>query len=332
MAPPRSTPRSLTQMLRDSDDSVVRNLLVARPDLASPYPTTFSQVASRATTRESVRAVLDSLNSLDLWVAQQASASDRAVSAVDIDGVDEETAALALDRLRRLALLWGDASALRPVRALATELARSPLGAAPEPAPPQFDHAHQEQPDRVDEVAAGSAFELVRRIEVLAEHSRAHPHPAPAGRRPRAAGGAGRGITPRPAGGRRPPACPDRPGGRPHRRRTARSRRHPGAHQRLRQLAGQAPCRAVGVAGPRLDGRSPRKRFCSAQGAVLRGVRATERGPRRRACRDAALDRLARPAAGGGVHPPVDDHAGPGLVGRRDRSRLARELRSRSST
>jgi len=158
-------------MLRDSEDAAVRDLILTRPDLAHPHPTTFSQVASRATTRESVRRVLDQLNALDLWVAQQASASHGPVSATSIEGVDGDAAARALARLRRVALLWGEHDALRPVRALAPELQRSPLLAPPDPNPPTFDQATRQGPDRVDEVAAGSAFELVRRLEVLVEHT-----------------------------------------------------------------------------------------------------------------------------------------------------------------
>jgi hypothetical protein len=171
MTAPRPTPRSLTQMLRDSDDATICDLILTRPDLAQPPPTSFSQVASRATTRESVRAALDQLNALDLWVAQQASEARGPVSAADIEGVDPEAAALGLAHLRRMALLWGEPDALRPVRALVPELQRSPLREPPEPHPPSFDHVDREVPDRVDEVAAGSAFELVRRIEVLVEHT-----------------------------------------------------------------------------------------------------------------------------------------------------------------
>jgi len=166
-----STPRSLTQMLRDSDDATICDLILSRPDLAEPTPTSFSQVASRATTRESVRAALDQLNALDLWVAQQASEQTGPVSATDIEGVDEPAAALALTRLRRLALLWGEPDALRPVRALAVELQRAPVREPPDPRPPTLDAVERELPDKVDEVATGSAFELVRRLEVLVEHT-----------------------------------------------------------------------------------------------------------------------------------------------------------------
>lgn len=167
----RPTPRSLTQMLRDSDDATIRDLLLTRPDLAQPPPTSFSQVASRATTRESVRAALDQLNALDLWVAQQASASPGPVASTDIEGVDAAAAATSLERLRAMALLWGEPNGLRPVRALTPELERSPLRVPPDPKPPTFDHVERVQPDKVDEVATGSAFELVRRIEVLVEHT-----------------------------------------------------------------------------------------------------------------------------------------------------------------
>ena len=165
-----SGPRSLTDMLRDLDEDSLVALLVARPDLAVPPPTSFSQVASRATTRESVRAALDAVNALDLWVAQQASECTAAITVADIAGVGADVAAAALDRLRRRALLWGDPAALRPVRALTSELSRSPLTEPPADSAPQFDDASAASPEKVDAVAAGSAFELVRRVEVLVEH------------------------------------------------------------------------------------------------------------------------------------------------------------------
>lgn len=164
-------PRSLTQMLRDLDDAALRDLFMARPDLTVPAPTSFSQVASRATTRESVRRALDSLNALDLWVAKQASTIPDAVAASDITGVGQDAAAPALGKLRGLGLLWGDADALRAVRALAAELTRSPLHEAPSLEPPRFEDVARAEAGRVDAVAAGSAFELVRRVDVLAEHT-----------------------------------------------------------------------------------------------------------------------------------------------------------------
>lgn len=171
MTAPRQTPRSLTQMLRDSDDPAMHELIVTRPDLVHPHPTSFSQVASRATTRESVRRVLDQLNALDLWVAERASAHPGPVSAADIHGVPLDAAARSLRRLRGLALFWGEEDALRPVRALAPELRRSPLLAPPASEPPVFEGGEHRKREFVDEVAAGSAFELVRRLEVLAEHT-----------------------------------------------------------------------------------------------------------------------------------------------------------------
>ncbi len=88
-----------------------------------------------------------------------------------IDGVDEATAGASLERLRALALLWGGRSALRPVRALATELGGTTTHAPPDPGPPGLDDLPRRDPARVDEVAAGSAFELVQRIEVLVERT-----------------------------------------------------------------------------------------------------------------------------------------------------------------
>lgn len=177
-------PRSLTQMLREWDDAALVRLLTARPDLASPPPETLSQLASRATTRESVREALDSLSAYDLWVAACLVATDPeegdAEEPVDLHTPDIEAA---VARLHAMALLWGAADDLRPVRALAAELPTAGWMAADEPPwarPPDLDGATTVDPDRVDAAAAGSAFELVRRIAVLLEHLSVNP---PSGRR-----------------------------------------------------------------------------------------------------------------------------------------------------
>ncbi len=99
----------------------------------------------------------------------------------------------------------------------------------------------------MDEVAAGSAFELVRRIEVLVEHTDHTPL------RLRQDGGLAQrearvvGVAARPAGGHRRHPRPDRAGGRPARRRTARTHRDAASHRRVRRVAGVVADRAVGL-------------------------------------------------------------------------------------
>ncbi|MGH3470702.1 MAG: helicase-associated domain-containing protein, partial [Nocardioidaceae bacterium] len=172
-------PRSLTQMLRDWDDDGLARLLEARPDLAFPPPQTFSEVASRATTRDSVADALRTMNAFDLWVAQRAVAQPGAFSATQLTELAEHATetAKALDRLLALALLWGDESALRPVRALAALLAEAGPIKPALPDPPSVGDSVTKPSDLVDRVAAGSAFEFIRRIDVVVEHCEHSPTP-----------------------------------------------------------------------------------------------------------------------------------------------------------
>jgi len=195
MATPVDCPRTLTQMLREWDDDALAQLLMARPDLASPAPTDYSQIASRSTTRHSVSQSLDLLTVFELWVAQRVCAvGDAAESSgsgafdaqlfakavvADLgatsassagDPIDTSDILAAIDRLLSLGLLWGDASSLRPVRAMASLLTSDNAETVPDPRPPRFEAAAHQSVDLVDKVAAGSAFELVRRIDVLVEH------------------------------------------------------------------------------------------------------------------------------------------------------------------
>ncbi len=167
-----TTPRTLTQMLRGRDDGEIARLLKLRPDLAVPPPTDFSQIASRATTRHSVSQALHLLTSFELWVAARAAAQPSAFTAADLLVGDVRLSDLeaALQRLLGLSLVWGDASSLRPVRAMAAMVPTIDAAGAPAAQPPVPDSPSSVSPDMVDKVAAGSAFEFVRRMDVLVEH------------------------------------------------------------------------------------------------------------------------------------------------------------------
>jgi hypothetical protein len=174
-----SPPRTLTQMLREWDDDAVRELLRARPDLAFPPPTDFSQIASRATTRQSVTAALDELTSIELWVAQAACREAAAFTGDElartlIPDDDAEVVKAAVRRLWQLGLLWGAWKSLRPVRAMAALLGDR-VEAVPALSAPDFSDLPTQTAGLVDKVAAGSAFEFVRRIDVLVEHLDHHP-------------------------------------------------------------------------------------------------------------------------------------------------------------
>ncbi len=171
MAAPASTPRTLTQMLREWDDDALVRLLLGRPDLARPAPSSMSQLASRATTRQSVAEAVDKLNVFDLWVARRCIAYPDGFTTADVRDDPQGRAALtSLRRLLDLALLWGSAEQMRPVRALATVLGDEPAGVAPPWHPPSFVDVRQADPAIVEQAGAGTAFDLVRRMEVALEY------------------------------------------------------------------------------------------------------------------------------------------------------------------
>jgi hypothetical protein len=168
-------------MLREWDDDAVRGLLRARPDLAFPAPTDFSQIASRATTRQSVSDALDELTSVELWVAQAAcretgafTGDELAETLIPDDQSDAEVVKAAVRRLWQLGLLWGAGASLRPVRAMAALLGER-TDSVPALRAPDFSELPTQTPALVDKVAAGSAFEFVRRLDVLVEHLDHHP-------------------------------------------------------------------------------------------------------------------------------------------------------------
>ncbi len=176
MSTSTSPPRSLTQMLRERDDASLERLLLDRPDLAFPPPSHLSDVASRCTTRHSVSQALSTLNAFEVWVAHQVVAQPGLFS---LDGLDQLTmsddadaARAALMRLVDLGLVWGnpvDLTALRPVRAMSAVLEAEPAPERPPSTPPELTRG-QRKPSVVDAVASGSAFEFVRRMDVLLEH------------------------------------------------------------------------------------------------------------------------------------------------------------------
>ncbi|MGI8577430.1 MAG: helicase-associated domain-containing protein [Nocardioidaceae bacterium] len=171
-------------MLREWDDDALVSLLMARPELAFPPPTGFSQVASRATTRHAVAEAVGRLNAFDLWVARRASTHPARFSATELAAdlatdsrVTAEDVDASLGRLLGVALLWGDSTLMRPVRALSGLLNASAdeLPTPPPASPPLFHDVRLVAPSLVANVAAGSAFEFVRRIDVLVEHSDHQP-------------------------------------------------------------------------------------------------------------------------------------------------------------
>ncbi len=117
--------RSLAQQLRSWPDERLSALLVARPDLATPAPHDFGQLASRATVRVSVQRALDQLDRLELAVLEALVVTapaerDQVVQIVHAAPASVESA---LDRLLDLAVVWESGSGLRPLSGVAEVLA-----------------------------------------------------------------------------------------------------------------------------------------------------------------------------------------------------------------
>jgi hypothetical protein len=154
-------PRTLADQLRAWSDEQLATLLEARPDVAAPAPHDSSQLAARLVVRASVMRALDQLDTLELAVLRALVRGEDAGRLADRGSVTG-----ALGRLRSLALVWGDD---RPVVAVGELLGEGDAPAATAPpatAPPALASAERD-PSLVDGAAAGAAFELVRRTELL---------------------------------------------------------------------------------------------------------------------------------------------------------------------
>ena len=159
MSTSSAAPRTLADQLRGWSDEQLAALLDARPDVAAPAPHDSAQLAARLVVRASVLRALDGLDTRELAVLQALVEGEEPGSVVPAT-----PAAEALDRLRTLALVWGED---RPVVAVG-ELLRAQDDARPDTAPTPPDLAIGERDQSlVDRAAAGAAFDLVRRTELL---------------------------------------------------------------------------------------------------------------------------------------------------------------------
>jgi len=122
--------RSLADQLRSwSEEDLVR-LLTDRPDLATPAPSDFGHLASRATAQSSIARALDILTCGELFVldalvvaGQTTDEELRSLVTADPAYVDATVA-----RLRGLALAWDSPEGLRPLSGIADVLAAGPPG------------------------------------------------------------------------------------------------------------------------------------------------------------------------------------------------------------
>ena len=155
-------PRSLADQLRQWSEERVAHLMRLRPDLATPPPQDSTQLASRAATRASALRALDRLTLADLAVLHDLVARGATPRAALEEG------AISLDRLEELALVWEGTEGLRAVTVVAELLARATAPTGPVPEPELV--TSEPSPTLVARTAAGAAFDVVRRIEVLLDH------------------------------------------------------------------------------------------------------------------------------------------------------------------
>ncbi|EWC58726.1 putative DNA-binding protein [Actinokineospora spheciospongiae] len=111
---------TLTDWLRARDDETLAAVLRARPDLATPRPADTAVLATRAGSRASVARAAEGLDTFTLAVLDALLAADADRAPVPLrrvvehlpPGTPEESARAAVDRMRALALAWGEDDAL----------------------------------------------------------------------------------------------------------------------------------------------------------------------------------------------------------------------------
>ncbi len=117
--------RSLAAQLRSWSDDQLTRLLTERPDLATPAPHDFGQLASRATARNSIARALDLLTQGELSVldAQVIAGQTTRSEVASMVAADEAYVDAALTRLVDLAVVWESPEGLRAVSGAADCLA-----------------------------------------------------------------------------------------------------------------------------------------------------------------------------------------------------------------
>lgn len=131
---------TFSEHLRDRSDETLVTLMLRRPDLANPTPTTLASLAARATSRVSIERALSRLDAFTVQVLEAAVVVDdlgRPVTADSLAGALDappSQVATVLGDATDLALLWhprADSAGLRPAPGLADALGPFPGGLGP---------------------------------------------------------------------------------------------------------------------------------------------------------------------------------------------------------
>jgi hypothetical protein len=122
-------PRSLADELRGWSDDRLARLLQARPDLATPIPPDLGVLTARAGVRLSVLRALENVDAFPLALLDGLVISDGTTSYDALAALlTPHDIRAALERLRDLALVWGDDAELHVVGAVREVLGSSPAG------------------------------------------------------------------------------------------------------------------------------------------------------------------------------------------------------------
>jgi hypothetical protein len=120
--------RSLADQLRSWPDERIRRLLTDRPDLATPAPHDFGQLASRAAVRSSIARALDGLTRGELSVLDALVVAGQTTDPelVAIVNAEPSYVTAVLARLRDLALAWDSPEGLRPLSVVSDAMIGGP--------------------------------------------------------------------------------------------------------------------------------------------------------------------------------------------------------------
>ncbi|MDE0778695.1 MAG: hypothetical protein OSB43_20645, partial [Nocardioides sp.] len=120
--------RSLADQLRGWSDERLGRLLAARPDLVTPAPHDFGQLASRAAVRASLSRALDALTRLELSVldALVVAGQTPREDVVSIVHAAPDAVEAALDLLIDRGLVWSSVGGWRAVTGVADALGAGP--------------------------------------------------------------------------------------------------------------------------------------------------------------------------------------------------------------